>query len=224
MWKLVCVAILACNAPAAAAPSYEDVRATLEARRVALARDLDAHPKRTIAAARGALIEALRDELLPAWNGTAWAMNGTSQTPREGAIACGYFVTTTLLHAGFRIERAKLGQQASTFITRSLVSETPIWQTSDQPMDAFLARVRKSGDGIYIVGLDSHVGFIIVDGEDTWFHHSGPGEEGVRREPALTASFLSPSRYRQVGKLFDDALVEKWLRGEPIVSVLPRRR
>ena len=45
---------------------------------------------------------ALRDDLLPAWNGTAWAMNGTSQVPGRGSIACGYFVSTTLMHAGFR--------------------------------------------------------------------------------------------------------------------------
>ncbi|MBA3501419.1 MAG: hypothetical protein M4D80_24785 [Myxococcota bacterium] len=224
MWKLVCIAILSCNSPAPASPpSYEQVRENLEARRVKLARDLETQPARAIAAARVTLIEALRDELLPAWNGTAWAMNGTSQKPNDGAIACGYFVSTTLLHAGFRVERARLGQQASTFITRSLVTSEPIWQTSDQPIDAFVDRVRKSGDGIYLVGLDSHVGFIIVDGKHTWFHHSGPGEEGVRREPARTASFLSPSRYRQVAKLFDDALVEKWLRGDAIATVLPRR-
>jgi hypothetical protein len=46
----------------------------------------------------------------------------------------------------------------------------------------------------------------------------------VRREPALTASFLSTSHYREAAKLFDDALVEKWLRGAQITTVLPRAR
>lgn len=223
MWKLVCLVVLACNAPPPPA-SYAQIREQLEARRVSLARELDVHPARTLVAARRVLVDALRDDVLPAWNGTRWAMNGTSQTPREGSIACGYFVSTTLMHAGFVVERARLGQQAATYITRSLVTTEPIWQTSDQPIDAFVQRLRKGGDGIYLVGLDNHVGFVIVEGDETWFHHAGPGEAGVRREPARTASFLSTSRYRQTAKLFDDALLEKWLRGSAISTILPRRR
>jgi hypothetical protein len=202
---------------------YGGAREQLEARRVALARELRDHPDRrrdTLRRAREILVATLRDEILPAWNGTPWAMNGTSQVPRTGAIACGYFVSTTLLHAGFRVERARLGQQASEHITRSLVTSEPIWHTSDQPIDAFLARLRAGGPGIYLVGLDNHVGYVIVDGADTWFHHAAPGV--VRREPARTASFLSTSHYREAAKLFDDALVEKWLRGTAIETVVPR--
>lgn len=222
---LVVVVLTACeSSPAQAEPDYATIRASLESKRVALARQLDEHPKRTIARARELLVTTMRDEILPAWNGTAWAMNGVSQVPHEGAIACGYFVSTTLLHAGFHVERARLGQQASEHITRSLVTLEPIWHRSDQPIEKFIAKLREGGDGIYLVGLDNHVGFVIVDGDDTWFHHSGPGEAGVRREPALTASFLSTSRYREAAKLFDDALVENWLRGTEIHTVLPRRQ
>jgi len=142
------------------------------------------------------------------------------QVPLEGRIACGYFVSTTLLHAGFDVERRLMGQQASEYITKSLVTEEPIWHSSEQPIDEFVTKLRKRGDGIYLVGLDNHVGFVIVDGENTWFHHSGPGV--VRREPALTASFLSTSHYRETAKLFDDALVEKWLRRTSIKTVLPK--
>jgi hypothetical protein len=224
MWRVFFVVALASCTPAAGEPGardYPSVRAALETKRVALAADLAAHPRRTLSRARELLVTTLRDDLLPAWNGTPWAMNGTSQVPHEGEIACGYFISTTLLHAGFRVERARLGQQASEHITRSLVSTNPIRRSSDQPIDAFLAKLRAGGSGIYLVGLDNHVGYVIVDGADTWFHHSGPGS-GVRREPAATASFLSTSRYREVAKLFDDALVEKWLRGTPIATVLPR--
>jgi hypothetical protein len=222
---LLVLALCACEpSPVEAAPDYAAIRESLESKRVALARELETHPKRTIARARELLVRTMRDQILPAWNGTEWAMNGVSQVPHEGAIACGYFVSTTLLHAGFHVERARLGQQASEYITRSLVTLEPIWHRSDQSIEAFVAKVREGGDGIYLVGLDNHVGFIIVDGEDTWFHHSAPGEVGVRREPALTASFLSTSRYREAAKLFDDALVEKWLRGTDIPTVLPRPR
>ena len=223
MWRvLVITALVACNRPAKAEPDYATIRASLEARRQELAAQLDAHPARTIKRARELLVTTLRDQVLPAWNGTTWAMNGTTQTPGEGKLACGYFVSTTLLHAGFHVERVRMGQQASTYITKSLVTQEPIWHTSNQPIEKFVERLRRSGDGIYLVGLDNHVGYVIVDGEDTWFHHSGPGV--VRREPALTASFLSTSHYREAAKLFDDALVEKWLRGAQITTVLPRAR
>ena len=218
--RLALLIVCAACTQSAAKPDYGEVRERLETQRVALAKELDRRPKATIARARTLLIETMRDEILPAWNGTEWAMNGTSQVPLEGKIACGYFVSTTLLHAGFDVERRRMGQQASEYITKSLVTLEPIWHTSEQPIDQFVARLRKSGDGIYLVGLDNHVGFVIVDGDDTWFHHSGPGV--VRREPALTASFLSTSHYREAAKLFDDALVEKWLRKTPIKTVLPQ--
>lgn len=197
---------------------YGGLRERLEAKRIGLARELEQHRAPTLRRARELLISTLRDDILPAWNATPWAMNGTSQRPHDGAIACGYFVSTALLHAGFHVERARLGQQASEDITRTLVTTEPIWRTSDQSIDLFVARLRRGGDGIYLVGLDNHVGFVIVDGKDTWFHHAAPG--GVRREPALTASFLSTSHYREVAKLFDDALIEKWLRATPIKTVV----
>jgi hypothetical protein len=226
VWRVIIVLVFGCREGVLAAPpepDYATIRDRLEQKRIALAAELPAHRKQTLKRARTALIEALRDDILPAWNGTEWAMGGTSQVPHDGQIACGYFISTTLLHAGFQLERARLGQQASEYITRSLVTEEPIWQTSNQKIEDFIARLSKSGQGIYLVGLDNHVGFVIVDDDGAWFHHSGPGD-GVRREPALTAAFLSTSRYRQAAKLFDDALVEKWLLGASIATVLPKRR
>jgi hypothetical protein len=223
-WAICAFAIIACTTealPRKPKLDYAAMRARLEARRDQLARELRHDRDGAIRRGRVALVTALRDELLPAWNDTPWAMNGTSQVPGAGAIACGYFVSTTLLHAGFHVERARLGQQASEHITRSLVTEAPIWHTVDQPIDAFIARLRRGGDGIYLVGLDNHVGYVIVDGADTWFHHAAPG--GVRREPAHAASFLATSSYREAAKLFDDALVENWLRETPIATIVPRR-
>jgi len=100
---------------------------------------------------------------------------------------------------------------------------TPIWRSYDQSIDGFVAKLRAGGSGIYLVGLDNHVGYVIVDGAETWFHHSAPGR-GVRREAARSAALLATSRYREAAKLFDDALVEKWLRGAPIKTVTPRGR
>ena len=232
---LVLVLLLGCSRgdadPRASAPagsnraperSYPSIRSHLEAQRLALARDLDHHRASSLARARELLIATLRDEILPAWNGTPWDFSGTSQTPQQGKIACGYFVSTTLLHLGLQVERVRMAQQASEHIAQSLISTHPLRRSSDQPIDAFLAKVRSHGAGIYIVGLDNHVGFLIVDPADTWFHHAGP-RDVVKREPAHEAPYLVASRYRVFGKLFDDALVESWLLGNQIATVTPKR-
>ena len=206
----------------APARSYEGTRSQLEERRIALAGELGRRRAASLARARELLVATLRDEILPAWDGTVWDFGGTSQTPRQGKIACGYFVSTTLLHLGLQVERARMGQQASEHIAQSLVPAGAIRRSSDQPIEAFLAKVRAGGDGIYIVGLDNHVGFVIVDGTDTWFHHAGP-HDVVKRERAREAPYLVASRYRVVARLFDDALVEDWLLGKQIATVTPKR-
>ena len=66
----------------------------------------------------------LLQDIFPAWYGTDWAFHGTSTKPGEGAIACGYFVSTCLLHAGFKVERVKLAQQASQKIIETLMAKT----------------------------------------------------------------------------------------------------
>src|SRR5262249_39910350 len=55
--------------------------------------------------ARRALRSAIVDTLFPAWLGTDWSFDGTTEEPRgPGGIACGYFVATILQHAGVRLE------------------------------------------------------------------------------------------------------------------------
>src|SRR5688572_11801089 len=45
----------------------------------------------------------LRDSMFEYWYGTRWGFYGTTPKPRQGKIACGYFVTTTLKHLGLNI-------------------------------------------------------------------------------------------------------------------------
>ena len=52
----------------------------------------------------------------PAWNGTPWSFSGTAAAPGRAPIACGYFVSTALEHAGLAVERRRLAQQAAEHI------------------------------------------------------------------------------------------------------------
>ncbi len=162
--------------------------------------------------ARGSFIASITT-LLPYWYGTPWNFNGTSEKPQQGSIACGYYVSTILRDSGLEIERVKLAQQASENIIKSLTNDTYIKRFSGQSIEEFLAVVDDWGEGLYVVGLDYHVGYLWHDGEQMHFIHASalPPRRAIS-EPALTSPALINSRYRVIGKISDDdKLIEKWL-------------
>ena len=169
-----------------------------------------------IGEARRAILKTLVEDVFPAWYGTPWDFNGISQTPGEGQIACGYFVTTTLRDAGFDLPRVKLAQQASQTIITSLTGRESISISAGKPIKEIEAQVRESGAGLYIVGLDSHVGFIVNDGRSLAFVHSSyySPPRAVVAETTDSNNPLAQSNYRVVGKVLDDFMVRKWIRGE----------
>lgn len=71
----------------------------------------------------------------------------------------------------------------------------------------------KTGDGLYLVGLDCHVGFIIVKDETIKFVHSNyyQPEIGVMSEGIISENPLNDSRYRVIGKLLSDKMMIKWI-------------
>ena len=170
------------------------------------------------------LLRHLRDQLLPAWNGTPWAFSGTAAGPGSRPIACGYFVSTTLSHAGLAVDRRQLAQQAAEDIILTLVPASRVARFKRMPLDTFVAAVARRGDGLYLVGLDYHVGFLVVERGQVYFHHSSNVSGAVVREPAITSAALARSSYRVVGKMLDPALVEAWLEGRQIQTRLPTAR
>jgi hypothetical protein len=164
------------------------------------------------------LRRAVVGELAPHWYGTPWAFHGTTQVPGEGSIACGYFVTTLLRDAGLDLPRVRLAQVASETMIRALVGRPAIRRYSDVPIDRFVASVREWGEGLYIVGLDIHVGFVVHDERGIRFLHSSYVEpHQVVEEEAGSSVILAGSRYRVLGKLTADAgLLEGWLRGRRV--------
>jgi hypothetical protein len=162
--------------------------------------------------ASGQLTRNLKQEF-PYWYGTRWNFNGTTRIPGEGSIACGYFVTTSLQDAGVKLNRLRLAQQASEEIVKSLTTEKNIQRFSNVSLKRFVQTIRETGEGIYIVGLDSHVGFLLCENNQVFFiHSSGFIPWCVVREKAEYSWSLSHSRYRIVGNLSKDkSFVQKWL-------------
>ncbi len=92
----------------------------------------------------------------------------------------------------------------------------------DRPVGEVEAYVRAQGDGLYKVGLDNHVGFIVKRGDEVRFVHSSyyQREIGVLSEPLDGYNPLAHSRYRIVGSLLGDAMMKAWITGTDL-STLP---
>ena len=204
--------------PEPVAATYADIRADLDARRKQLAA-LEDRPAARVEA-REVVVTAITRAFIPAWRGTPWTFYGATETPREGAIACGYFVSTVLQDAGLRVERVRMAQQASENILKSLVPKSALTRFSNRSAQDVVEHVAAAGDGLWIVGLDFHVGFLWSHGGQVdMCHSSWVGASGVKCEDALTSEAFV-SAYRVVGELFaDDPLVDAWLDAKPIKTV-----
>ena len=156
---------------------------------------------------------AVTSTIIPNWLGTAWDFNGVSETPQQGAIACGYFVTTVLRDAGLPIARIKLAQYASEQMITTLVQPKYVKRFHNITIDFFIKNVQSLGYGLYIVGLDNHTGFIFNDGTEVYFIHSSiVGTRNVQQEKALTSLVLRQSKYKVLGKISaDEKVLSKWI-------------
>jgi hypothetical protein len=210
------------RAPTRTTDEYKATLAKLEAERHTLNERYEAarpaDRSAVIAEARTLLTRSIYDDLFPAWYGTPWDFNGTSQIPQQGKIACGYFVSTVLRDAGWKVERVRLAQQASENIILSLTTNKHVKRFRRVLVNKFVDDVKQSGTGIYIVGLDIHVGFIVNIGDEVYFIHSSYVEPyTVVKEKAVESRILSGSNYRVLGNvLADDQLIGNWLTGKSI--------
>lgn len=202
--------------------TYPALKSAIEARRTAFQRSYE-HADSTarqavIDSARAYLFDRITLDLLPAWYGTPWDFNGTTRTPRQGTIACGYFVNTVMQDAGFRLPRVAWSQRDAEGITRALAGRVERFR--DRPVSDVAACLEKQGDGLYAVGLDHHVGFLVRRDGVSRFVHSNyyRPSEGVMSEPLDGDNPLAHSRYRIVGTLLTHELMRAWVTGADLAG------
>lgn len=159
------------------------------------------------------LIDLISTEIFPHWYGTPWDFNGTSRIPGKGKIACGYFVCNVLTDIGFSIPRIKWAQSASEVFIKKLVLKKDLKRFFNKSLKEVEQYLCQSGEGLYLVGLDNHVGFILVKEGSIYFIHANyyQAEIGVMAEDIYTKNPLGDSKYRIIGKLFSDEMVHKWI-------------
>ncbi len=162
------------------------------------------------------VFEKLVKDIFPAWYGTQWDFNGITRTPKKGKIACGYFVTTTLKQVGFNIPRYKWAQLSAENIIKQFTNNKKIKRMSNAPVKEVETYIKNSGNGLYVVGLDCHVGFICNIDDSISFVHSSyyEPEIGVMSQALDTSNPLRDSNYRVIGKLLDDTMIESWILGK----------
>lgn len=173
------------------------------------------------------MVAILSEAVMPLWLGTPWHYYGTAQKPHEKAVACGYFVTHMLRAIGFSFpenflytardgevmrifEYAKLSaKKMALFVT----SPALLVEHADQTPATMLPKLRRMGAGIYILGLDDHVGMVLFDGKRAYFWHSS---DWVKREALSSSADVKGSRVHVLGKIRPSAWVG-WMRKTPIV-------
>jgi len=164
------------------------------------------------------ILEQMLPSLMRCWLGTPWDFHGTAEGPGVGKIACGYFVSTVLKDAGFNVDRYRLAQQPSGNILQTFLSKKECSLTIGQKYESFTSGLTHREQGIYIVGLDSHVAFLVNDGAGFHFiHSSGAQPWCVVDEEKKDAHVLQRSNWRMIGNLTSsDDVIRVWLKGSRI--------
>jgi hypothetical protein len=159
------------------------------------------------------------DRLLLAWKGSRWGLGSPqSTTPGKGKTNCGLFVAVVLRDAGFRLPIWKFNRQLSYHAIASLSPPHARRYFRHTPMKDFLADVHRLGPGLYVIGLDFHIGFLRLypDARGLRFIHSSYVTHQVTDEPASTAVPIVTSRLRTVGKILQPNMLRAWLKRAPI--------
>lgn len=201
--------------------NYDSLKTIFSARKIAWKTKLHQTPSGKSDSLYEALGHQLHlffvDSVFPCWYGTTWDFNGYTDKPGDGLIACGYFVSTPLKHMGFNLNRFKVAQQYSHSIVNTLCTDIH----DIQGYDSVHEHLRGSRQGLYIVGLDNHVGFISNEQSGLYFIHSSYVEPGcVLREKIESSAVFQYSKRFVIGNFSGNgAILRKWLKNEAIQIV-----
>lgn len=177
------------------------------------------HPVDSLYVIAGKVLEeSVVNKLIPFWYGTQWDFNGYSHIPKSGVIACGYFVSTVLLHAGFSLNRYTLAQQAPYFEAVSLQLTDSIRIYKKGFTDFYQNFKKENDEGLYFAGLDNHVGFLLYRNDHLIFIHSSYTPPFcVTIEPADHSAAFTAVRTYYIAEISNNRkLIDRWLNGEKI--------
>ena len=154
----------------------------------------------------------LLNDIVPHWYGTEWDFNGHTNIPNQGEIACGYFVSTTLKHLGFNLNRYKMAQQAGLLEARMLQPKSELNIYRNLSFESLKKKVNSVySNGIYFVGLDNHVGYVLVKDKELYFLHSSYYDDRVMIELAEKSPCFPSDIYVFAEVSTNRDLVKNWI-------------
>ena len=165
------------------------------------------------------ILEMILPEMMRCWRGTGYDFNGVAERPGEGKIACGYYVSTVIRDAGFKVNRYKLAQQPSANILRTFTDAENCQLRVGEKYESYADWLESMEPGVYLMGLDTHVGFVVVErsGDMKFLHSSGIEKAGVVEEPRDQALAIKWSKWRMLGHFTADPdVIRTWLAGEDV--------
>ena len=163
------------------------------------------------------LLEETLPQMMRCWLGHPYDFNGTATVPGEGKIACGYFVSVIMRDAGFDINRIRVAQQPSQNIIRTFVDHKVNYEIKvGIPYPDYVDHIMNKYEGIQIVGLDTHVAFVVIqNGEMRYIHASAGSDRCVVDEDKENASSLKHSNYRVISNISRNSdVIKRWILGD----------
>ncbi|MFN8286927.1 MAG: hypothetical protein U0V74_09260 [Chitinophagales bacterium] len=214
----------ACNGkpatPAAAtviSKPYDSLKAEIERARLNYLKQYNnsnaASKDSLVTEAHNYLLRTITTDIFQQWYNTPWSFYGNTKKPGSGSIACGYFVTTVLKDAGFNIPATAWAQLASESMIVKL--NPAVKRFSRKSIEEFTETFKNEPDGLYIVGLDCHVGFVSKINGELQFTHSSyyQPDIGVMSENPKGHNPLNDSKYRVLGEILHRDMVVNWIKG-----------
>jgi hypothetical protein len=192
--------------------SYSSKKAFIEHRRQSFQQQ---NSSTSLAEAGKFLHRNIVDSLIPHWYGTPWNFSGTSEIPGKGTIACSYFTSTVLRDVGFQLNRYKLSQLHSFDEVAQFCGNPKILNDSDSLRSYMNAQT----DGLYLIGLDNHIGFLNKEMGNCWFIHSNYLIPAcVVKEKLFESQAILSSNQYHVGAITNNKKVlEMWLQKKTFV-------
>jgi len=202
--------------------SYDSIKIKIASQREALRQKWDAasaaEREEVIAEAGNVFTESLLNEIIPHWYGTVWDYNGYTDVPGSGQVACGYFVSTTLKHIGVNLNRYKLAQ-AYSLKAVEVLQGSKATNVSGVGQDSFVTYMETKKDGFYALGLDSHIGFVLVRNGKSYFIHSSNVWPGIVciESARETVQFRWNNSFVVADLSNNESFLKKWMKQEAFI-------
>lgn len=166
---------------------------------------------------------SLVNRILPFWEGTEWSFEGHTSVPKQGKIACGYFVSTTLKDMGININRYRLAQQNPANEAKSLALNSEVVTISENSYQKNLSKMYQMvKEGIHFIGFDeNHVGYIFKEKEQLYLIHSNYiNAKGVEIETIENSQvFASYDTFYLTELSTNETLLKYWFENTQVTVV-----